>query len=160
MEQIVEAVMAWLKEGGFLAVRRMPEGLWPEAREAAVAVSAAKAETDEAGLYSYLGTMQREGTQIPVYGKRIMAEVLLEVIAPRALGAQRCTQEADRLLTALSGGIPALAITKTKMQACRYDAEADSFVCELTLCARGYLYALANEEETEFTDFILKGVVR
>ena len=38
--------------------------------------------------------------------------------------------------------------------------DADCYSCKVTAHALAYVYALANEEETEFTDFILKGEVQ
>lgn len=160
MEQIIEAMLRWLKEGGFLAVRQMPEGLWLEEKEAVVAVGAAQAEMKQAGLYCYLGQTERGGKLVSVYGRQLLAALSLEVICARTLGAEACRREADRLLTALSGKIPALAVSKVSMQGCRYDGQTDCFGCGLRVEVQAYLYALANEDETEFTDFILKGVVR
>ena len=46
------------------------------------------------------------------------------------------------------------------MGTCAYDAVSDCFRCTITAKTRAYLYALANEDGTEFTDFILKGEVK
>ena len=48
----MEAVLTWLKDAGFQAVRRMPEGEFPELSGAVVAVGLEKAEATDAGLYS------------------------------------------------------------------------------------------------------------
>ena len=46
------------------------------------------------------------------------------------------------------------------MGACTYDAGCDCFLCPLTAQLKAYVYATANEDETEFTDFMLKGEIR
>ena len=59
MEQLINAVLTWLKGAGFQAVRRMPEGEFPELSGAVVSVGLEKAEATDAGLYSYLGVTER-----------------------------------------------------------------------------------------------------
>lgn len=160
MEQLIKAVLHWLAENGFSAVRRMPEGFFPELDDAVVAVGIEKAQTEEAGLYAYLGVMETDGTLVSLYGKRLEAEVSLEVVCPQAQGAKRCMQVADGILSKLSGGVKGLTIGKLTLSECRYERDAACFCCKVTAQTLAYVYALANEEETEFTDFMLKGEVQ
>ena len=156
----MEAVLTWLKGAGFRTVRRMPEGDFPELSGAVVAVGLEKAEATDAGLYSYLGVTEIDGKAVSLYGKRLEAEVAMEVVSPENLGAKACMEASGALLTKLSGGIPGLAIAKTVMEGCRFEVDMDCYCCKMTVTALAYVYALANEEETEFTDFMLKGEVR
>ena len=156
----MEAVLTWLKDAGFQAVRRMPEGEFPELSGAVVAVGLGKAEATDAGLYSYLGVTEIDGKAVSLYGKRLETQVTMEVVSPEDLGAKACMEASGALLTKLSGGIPGLAIAKTVMEGCRFEADMDCYCCKMTVTALAYVYALANEEETEFTDFMLKGEVR
>ena len=156
MEQLIDAVLTWLKGAGFQAVRRMPEGEFPELSGAVVAVGLEKAEATDAGLYSYLGVTET----VSIYGRRLEAQVAMEVVSPENLGAKACMEASSALLTKLSGGIPGLAIAKTVMEGCRFEADMDCYCCKMTVTALAYIYALANEDETEFTDFMLKGEVR
>ena len=156
----MEAVLTWLKDAGFQAVRRMPEGEFPELSGAVVAVGLGKAEATDAGLYSYLGVTEIDGKAVSLYGKRLETQVTMEVVSPEDLGAKACMEASSALLTKLSGGIPGLAISKTVMEGCRFEADMDCYCCKMTVTALVYVYALANEEETEFTDFMLKGEVR
>ena len=160
MEQLIDAVLTWLKGAGFQAVRRMPEGEFPELSGAVVAVGLEKAEATDAGLYSYLGVTEMDGKTVSIYGRRLEAQVVMEVVSPENLGAKACMEASGALLTKLSGGIPGLAIAKTVMEGCRFEADMDCYCCKMTATALAYVYALANEEETEFTDFMLKGEVR
>lgn len=156
----MEAVLTWLKDAGFQAVRRMPDGNFPELSGAVVAVGLEKAEAADAGLYSYLGVTEMDGKTVSIYGRRLEAQVVMEVVSPENLGAKACMEASGALLTKLSGGIPGLAIAKTVMEGCRFEADMDCYCCKMTATALAYVYALANEEETEFTDFMLKGEVR
>ena len=160
MEQLMDAVLAWLKDAGFQAVCRMPEGEFPELSGAVVSVGLEKAEATDAGLYSYLGVTEIDGKAVSLYGKRLETQVTMEVVSPEDLGAKACMEASGALLTKLSGGIPGLAIAKTVMEGCRFEADMDCYCCKMTVTALAYIYALANEDETEFTDFMLKGEVR
>ena len=146
LEQLIEAILKWLKQAGFAAVRRLPEGVFP-------------APTDT-GLYSYLGVLETDGKPVSLYGKRLEAEISMEALCPEEQGAKRCMQAADALVTKLSGGVPGLTISRICAEECRFAADADCYSCKVTAHALAYVYALANEEETEFTDFILKGEVQ
>ena len=160
MEQLIEAVLKWLKEQGFSGGRRTPGRIFSPLETAVVAVGIEKAEAKDAGLFSYLGQTLLDGKSVSLYGKRLEAEIALEVLAPADLGAKRCMKEADTLLTKLSGGIAGISLGKVSVEACKFRADEDCFGCKVTAEARAYLYALSNEEETEFTDFMLKGEVQ
>ena len=138
----------------------MPEGEFPELSGAVVAVGLGKAEATDAGLYSYLGVTEIDGKAVSLYGKRLETQVTMEVVSPEDLGAKACMEASSALLTKLSGGIPGLTIAKTVMEGCRFEADMDCYCCKVTVAALAYIYALANEDETEFTDFMLKGEVR
>ena len=88
------------------------------------------------------------------------AEISMEALCPEEQGAKRCMQAADALVTKLSGGVPGLTISRICAEECRFAADTDCYSCKVTAHALAYVYALANEEETEFTDFILKGEVQ
>ena len=160
MEQLIDAVLQWLNGAGFRAVRRMPEGVFPELDGTVVAVGLEKAEAKNAGFYSYLGETETDGKTVSLYGKRLEADISMETVSPETAGAKACMEAASTLLTKLSGGIAGLTLTEVSAEACRYEADADCYCCKVTAKALAYVYALANEEETEFTDFILKGEVR
>ena len=160
MEQLMQAFLAILKRAGFTAVRQMPQGVMPRLKGPVVAVSLAALDAAQMGFFEYLGKLEREGNIVPLYGKRLRAEVLLQVVSPEALGAERCAQEAEKLCTKLSEQLPGIVLTGFSAGPCSYDKTGDFFLCEVKAKASAYLYAEANEEETEFTDFILKGAVQ
>ena len=160
MEQLIEAVLKWLKEQGFSAGRRTPGRIFSPLEKTVVAVGIEKAEAKDAGLFSSLGQAQIEGKSVSLYGRRLEAELALEVLSPAALGAKGCMKEADALLTKLSGTIAGISLGEISVEACRFLADEDCFGCKVTVKAQAYLYALSNEEETEFTDFMLKGEVQ
>ena len=108
----------------------------------------------------FAGVLETDGKPVSLYGKRLEAEISMEALCPEEQGAKRCMQAADALVTKLSGGVPGLTISRICAEECRFAADADCYSCKVTAHALAYVYALANEEETEFTDFILKGEVQ
>lgn len=160
MEQLIDAVLTWLKGAGFQAVRRMPEGEFPELSGAVVAVGLEKAEATDAGLYSYLGVTEMGGKTVSIYGRRLEAQVAMEVVSPENLGAKACMEASSALLTKLSGGIPGADGYEDSDGGLPVRGGYGLLLRKMTATALAYIYALANEDETEFTDFMLKGEVR
>ena len=108
-------------------------------------------------MYEYLGQTP-EGESL--FGKRLEADVRLTAVCPRALGSEACQKQAERVAELLSGKVAGVTLAGYTVGACVYDAGCDCFVCPVTAQVKAYVYASANEDETEFTDFMLKGEIR
>lgn len=157
MEQLVTAVFDALTKAGVVCARQTPQGQMPQLRGPVTAVSLAAARAMEHAMYEYLGQTP-EGAIL--FGKRLEADVRLMVVCPRTLGSARCQKEAARVAEVLSGQIAGVTLVGYTVDACTYDAGCDCFICPVTAQLKAYVYATANEDETEFTDFMLKGEVR
>ena len=155
--QVKRAVMAAIAAaGGAAACRRKSV---PQRR----AVGAKETAIDESGAIEYLGEKTDEKTQQPVsvYGRRMRLTLLLEVYAPRELGAAGCETAAETvtqaLMTALPGGLKLKTIQWGKAG---WDKTAGMFRLEANAKYAAYFVAEAAEDETVFTDFVLKGTVK
>ena len=158
MEKLIEAVIRLAEAAGIRAVKAFPVGAMPALTQPCTAVGLLKAKGAGRAVYAYLGVEeQADGSLTPLYGRRLEAEVYLRVFCPRALGAQRCMQEAEKLAAALSRPSPVVRLGALTVEQCGYDAAGDCYRCTVRVEAEAYVYAMANEDETEFTDFILKG---
>lgn len=157
MEQLVTAVMDMLQSAGIACARQTPEGAMPHLRGPVTAVSLTAARAMEHALYEYLGQTP-DGESL--FGKRLEADVRLSIVCPRALGSARCQQETSRVAQLLCKQAAGVSITGYTVGECAYDAACDCFVCPVTAQLKAYVYARANADETEFTDFMLKGEVR
>lgn len=157
MEQLVTAMMDMLKSTGITCARQTPKGAMPHLRAPVTAVSLAAARAMEHAMYEYLGQTP-EGESL--FGKRLEADVRMTVVCPRTIGSARCQQEAARVAQALCAQVSGVSVTGYTVGECAYDAACDCFVCPVTAQLKAYVYAKANEDETEFTDFMLKGEVR
>lgn len=161
MERLIEAVIALLQDAGIRAVRAFPQGAMPELEAPCTAVGLKRAKGAGRAVYTYLGMEeQADGTLTPRYGRALEAEIFLQIFCPRRLGAAQCMQEREWVTAALARPSQLVRLDALTVGTCAYQAESDCFVCGLTVEAEAYLYALANEEESAFTDFILKGEVK
>ena len=155
MELLIEALIAALEQAGLRAVKALPHLEKP-----VTAVGIAEAKSVD-GPYAYLGMQEdKNGALRALYGKTLETEAVLEVYCPRSLGGRACMEEAERVAALLGAPLGAVQIGSFTVGPCAYDALSDCFRCALTAKSRAYLYAAANEDETEFTDFILKGVLK
>lgn len=160
MEQLIQAFLAALSAVGITAVRQQPQLTLPLLSAPVTAVGLAGAKGEEQAFFEYLGELEQEGGTVSLYGRRLEAEISLTVYCPKKLGGQRCRQEADSICQLLSGSLNGIRFAGFSVEPCRYEPESDLFRCGITVQARAYLYALPNEDETEFTDFILKGAAK
>ena len=158
MEQLIEAFLDALEEAGITAVRQMPPDALPRLTAPVTAVGVTEAKGLEQAFYEYLGLLEHQGNLVPLYGRKLEAQVRLLVCCPRRLGAARCMQEAESICVLLSDRLPGIGRGGFRVGECSYDAESDLLSCAVTAETAAYLYALANDDETVFTDFILKGV--
>ncbi len=160
MEQLIEAILRILQEAGFPAVRQMPQGKYPHLNGAVTAVGLQAAKTAQLRRFSYLGKTEKEGEELELYGKELEAEVFLQSICPRSKGAQTVMQRTDEIAQLLAGPMDTVSLSGFSVGPCTYDAQTDVFTMTVTAQVSAYLYALAEEDGTEFTDFILKGEVK
>ena len=154
---MMDAVIDALNAADVPAVRAMPSALLGPLSTPVTAVGLKSAKAEQEALFSYLGFTEQNGTQVPLYGKKLAQEIFLQVGCPRHLGADRCLQEAETVMQVLLEGVNGVEIGKLLVGGCEYDQKADLFTCTVSAECEGFLYALADSDETEFTDFILKG---
>ena len=115
------------------------------------------------GAIEYLGEKTDEKTQqlVSVYGRRMRLTLLLEVYAPRELGAAGCETAAETVTQALMTALPeGLKLKTIQWGKAGWDKTAGMFRLEANAKYAAYFVAEAAEDETVFTDFVLKGTVK
>lgn len=161
MDELIAALLRALKNAGITAVKAFPEGVMPKLSGPVTAVGIQEMKSAANGAYTYLGMQaDAEGTVRALYGRQLETEAYLQVYCPRSIGGRACMAESERVAALLAGMAGGVQIGSFSVGPCSYDAVSDCFRCTITAKARAYLYALANDDETEFTDFILKGEVK
>ena len=161
MDELIAALLQALKNAGITAVKAFPEGMMPKLSGPVTAVGIQEMKSAANGAYTYLG-MQTDaaGAARALYGRQLETQALLKVYCPRSAGGRACMAESERVAALLAGMAGSVQIESFSAGPCSYDAASDCFRCTITAKTRAYLYALANDDETEFTDFILKGEVK
>lgn len=106
--QVKRAVMAAIAAAGGAAVESYSVEQLKCYQTAVAAVGAKETAIDESGAIEYLGEKTDEKTQQPVsvYGRRMRLTLLLEVYAPRELGAAGCETAAETVTQALMTALP------------------------------------------------------
>ena len=140
--QVKRAVIAAIAAAGGTAVKRYGEEKFRTCARAVTAVGA------------------RE-TVIETFGRRMTLTLSLDVYAPRELGADGCGEEAEKVTQALTAALPeGLRLRELRWGAAEWDKATGMF--RLCASARYAAYFLCEraEDETVFTDFVLKGTVK
>lgn len=160
MDELIAALIRALKQAGVTAVKAYPEGVMPKLEGAVTAVGLRAMKNAEQG-WSYLGMRKKaDGSSAAFYGRSVEAEAEMRVYCPRRIGGRVCMAEAEKAAAVLAAPIGGIRIEAFSVGACAYEPKSDCFCCTLTAKTQAYVYAAANEDETEFTDFILKGEVK
>lgn len=161
MHELIEAICKLLADAGVTVVRQFYPGTAPELDAPVTAVGLQGAKSGAAAQFSYLGMREdADGGRTALYGCELAAEILMQVFAPRRGGSAACYAETEKVVAALSNGAAGVQLAGITVGACEYDAQSDCFVCPVRAQAQAYVYAVTDEDETEFTDFILKGAVK
>ena len=118
---------------------------------------------EESGAAQYLGEKVDEATQetVSVYGRKLLLTLLIEVYAPRTLGAVGCEKAAEAVTQALMTALPeGLKLGSLQWGKTGWDKTTGMFRLDASAKYAAYFVAEAAEDETVFTDFILKGTVK
>ena len=124
---------------------------------AAVAVETAESRT--VGFCNYLGEVFDTGAGAPreLYGKQLEAVISIEIRGQRAADCEQgCETAAEVLLERLPAGIRP---GELNWEALTWERETGLFLRRGRLRCRAYFLAWAEEGDTAFLDFRLKGAV-
>lgn len=159
LRQIRDAVISALKAGGLEAEAAFP-GKWAAERKTPLAsVSVGAAEGRALGFCGYLGeTRDKDGQVREVYGKRLEGAISVEVRARRAAD---CEEGGETAAAVLLGKLPeGIRPGELSWEALAWEKQTGLFLRRGTLKCEALFLAEAREEEPEFLDFVLKGVLR
>lgn len=96
--QVKRAVAAAIKAAGCAAIESYSEEQLKRYATAVAAVGTKETVIEESGAAQYLGEKVDEATQetVSVYGRKMLLTLLIEVYAPRTLGAAGCEKRRRR----------------------------------------------------------------
>ena len=130
---------------------------------AVAAVGTKETVIEESGAAQYLGEKVDEATQetVSVYGRKMLLTLLIEVYAPRTLGAAGCEEAAETITQAMMTALPeGLKLGSLQWGKTGWDKTTGMFRLDASAKYAAYFVAEAAEDETVFTDFVLKGTVK
>jgi hypothetical protein len=161
MELMITAVVSALKGAGVAATSALPAATMPQLNGPVTAVGLQSATATRSGFYDYLGleTMD-DGSRRELYGRKLEATLFLDIYSPARLGGAECRRAAEAVSEVLLCGVDGVSLGTFTLGQCVYDEASNCFLCACTVEANAYVYAVASEDGTEFTDFILKGVLK
>lgn len=161
--QVKRAVAAAIQAAGCTAIESYSEEQLKRYTAAVAAVGTKNTVIEESGAAEYLGEKTDAATQqtVSVYGRKMLLTLLLEVYAPRTLGAAGCETAAETVTQALMTALPeGLKLRSLRWGETGWDKATGMFRLDASAEYAAYFAAEAAEDETVFTDFVLKGTVK
>lgn len=161
--QVKRAVAAAIKAAGCAAIESYSEEQLKRYEAAVAAVGTKETVIEESSAIEYLGEKVDEMTQemVAVYGRKMLLTLLLEVYAPRTMGAAGCEEAAETITQAMMTALPeGLKLRTLQWGKTGWDKTTGMFRLDASAKYAAYFVAEAAEDETVFTDFVLKGTVK
>lgn len=161
--QVKRAVAAAIKAAGCAAIGSYSEEQLKRYAAAVAAVGTKETVIEESGAAQYLGEKVDEATQetVSVYGRKMLLTLLIEVYAPRTLGAAGCEEAAETITQAMMTALPeGLKLRTLQWGKTGWDKTTGMFRLDASAKYAAYFVAETAEDETVFTDFVLKGTVK
>lgn len=161
--QVKHAVAAAIKAAGCAAIESYSEEQLKRYEAAVAAVGTKETVIEESGAIEYLGEKVDEMTQemVAVYGRKMLLTLLIEVYVPRTVGAAGCEEAAEAITQAMMTALPeGLKLRTLQWGKTGWDKTTGMFRLDASAKYAAYFVAEAAEDETVFTDFVLKGTVK
>lgn len=161
--QVKRAVVRAIENAGCAATERYSAERFKRRETAVCAVGAREVVIERAGVPEYLGRRVDEKTQEvrEVFGRRAAMKLSLDVYGPRELLAEGCEAAAEQVEQAMLLALPeGLRLRSLRWEETSWDSESGCFRLAGSAGYEAYFLAETEEEQTVFTDFVLKGTVK
>ncbi|MBD9252503.1 hypothetical protein EGR95_06390 [bacterium] len=161
--QVKRAVAVAIEAAGCAAIESYSEEQLKRYATAVAAVGTKETVIEESGAIEYLGEKVDEMTQemVAVYGRKMLLTLLIEVYAPRTMGAAGCEEAAETITQAMMTALPeGLKLRTLQWGKTGWDKTKGMFRLDASAKYAAYFVAEAAEDGTVFTDFVLKGTVK
>lgn len=161
--QVKRAVAAAIEAAGCAVIESYSEEQLKRYATAVAAVGTKETVIEESGAIEYLGEKVDEMTQemVAVYGRKMLLTLLIEVYAPRTMGAAGCEEAAEAITQAMMTALPeGLKLRTLQWGKTGWDKTTGIFRLDASAKYAAYFVAEAAEDGTVFTDFVLKGTVK
>ncbi len=163
LNTVLDTVVSVLRAEDLNAFREFPERRADLKTGVSVSVGIDSCKYLSSGMGEYLGTRAGIGGKddTELFGRRLELELRFEIYSPfgTAFGASGCVQCLDSLRASfgkLPSGIRALDMDCGEI--CAED-KLSAYKCVCKLRCLAFMVAESDGNETEFLDFVLKGIV-
>lgn len=159
LRQMRDAVISALRAEGLAAEAAFPDKWAAERKTPLATVAVGAAEGRALGFRGYLGqTRGKDGEAREVYGKRLEGVITVDVRGARAAD---CEEGVETAAAALLGKLPeGIRPGELRWEALAWEKQTGLFLRRGKLQCEALFLAETGDEEPEFLDFMLKGVLR
>lgn len=159
LDTVLDSFVSLLHNQGINAVRQFREDLLDRDTETLICVGLKSASFLNSGAGEYLGlcTDERTGVQNELYGFRADLCIALDIFGKTADTCSKALDSLSRAISSLPSGIKGAELFCRET---RPDSDTDLYLLPVELKCRSYLSAEMDEENAEFSDFILRGVLK
>ena len=160
--KLTSSIVGLLNAGGINAGRAYPRAAMVKQEGCFVRARLESVKKSEPGFAAYLGTeTDAEGSRREVYGMKCEIELALDIYAfyENENAAVSCEAMVDDIIFAL-GGSEGLSINSVTCAAAKPDRDTECFLCPCRASLSVLLTARAEDENVQFSDFILKGEIK
>ena len=157
LDTVLDAVTAMLKNAGVTAVREYPGEILERPAAPTVCVGVKSGKSLPAGMGDYLGTENVNGAVREVYGTKLELVVGLDVYSPEAAGCAACFESISSAFAAPPDGLKLRALVCGETEP---DEVTELFRCRCEAHCLAVLTRTVSEDGAEFTDFVLRGVLK
>lgn len=159
LDTVLDSFVSLLQAKGLNAVRQFREELLDRDSDVLFCVGLKCASILNSGAGEYLGlcTDERTGAQYELYGFRADLNIALDIFSKTAALCSKALDSLGSAISSLPSGVKGAELVCGEIQP---DSGTELYLLPVELKCRTYLSAEMDEETGEFTDFILRGVLR
>lgn len=161
IDTVLKNIVALLQNAGIDAMLQYPTTVLDRKRGPVVCVAVKSGTRSGCGLGDYLGIRSDNGAMRELYGCRLKLTVSLDIFVPwgeeSISSAMECFSNISDALYALPSG---LKPQKIHCGTAKPDKETEMLKCPAEMECVAVLICEKDAESGEFTDFVLKGVLK
>ncbi|MDO4813236.1 MAG: hypothetical protein Q3995_06960 [Eubacteriales bacterium] len=163
IQQVRTAVVNAIGSAGVTAITAYSMEELKKYASAVAAVGTREVSITRCGTSEYLGQRYDavRGTVREVYGRSMELSLSLDIFVSRAVGANACEETAETVTQVMMTALPCgLRTQELRWEQVQWDKTYGMFRLAGTAKYEAYFTAESAGDPTEFTDFILRGVVQ
>jgi hypothetical protein len=156
LDTVLDAAAGLLTSAGITAIREYPAAPLEKPDAPVVCVGVKSCSVTPAGWGDYMGSRENGGAVTEVYGVRLELVIGLDIYAPAAAGCADCFENVSRAFDAAPSGLKIRALVCGETEP---DELTELYRCRCEAHCLAVMERTSTDGGTEFTDFVLRGVL-